>query len=259
MNRSAYVQRTSANRLLLIASIALLLVTTGCGTTRSPDSGTDSPSLSHWFNGGIAGKKLCLVGDSTTSHATALFSELTGTYSMPGQGLYGVGSILNFGENGASLYVFLVDGVTHGITATINEQADLYVISYGINDVRLGATTEDQLVLMLEDMVNRIRAGAPRSDIVLRMPNSFLTTDINGYHFVQPNENAQAYSTILRNAYLRVRNFWPNVVVLDSQELVFGTVSQASSPLMVDQLHPSSNGYVALAKVLVDVIGARRP
>lgn len=240
---------------LFIAS-CLLSSCGSAGNTQSSDSGNvKQAKLSHWFAGGIAGKKLCLVGDSTTSNATALFNELGTTYKNPGEGLYGIGPILNFGENGASLAAFLSDIVGYGISATIAEQADLYVISYGINDVRLGYTSEDQLVALLVDAVDRIRAGAPNADIVLRVPNSLLTTDVDGFGFVQPNSNAQTYSTILHNAYLRLLNRWPNVVVFDAQEVVFGTVSLPASPLMINQLHPSSAGYTALAKALVYVIG----
>lgn len=217
------------------------------------------PRLSRWFANGVVGKKICFVGDSTTSNATMLFKELNDFYTKEGEALYGVRSILNFGENGASLPYFLSDGVAHGLTATIAEQADLYVISYGINDVRLGETTESQLVNRLTSTVNSIRAGVPNADIVLRMPNSLLSADINGYGFVRPNNNAQTYSTLLRNAYKRLENQWDNVVVLDTQDRVFGFVSAPSSINMVDQLHPSSEGYVLLAGLLVDLIGQKQP
>ena len=253
----------------MVLSLAVICLVVACGGGNGSISVVDpavkppesSPStvLSHWFANGLTGKKICLVGDSTTSNATALFSELNDFYVKEGEALYGVNSILNFGENGASLQAFLSDRVAHGITATIAESADLYVLSYGINDVRLGQTTEDQLMGLLKNAVNRIRAGAPNADIVLRMPNSLLSTDVSGYGYVQPNSNAQAYSTLLRNAYLRLENQWDNVVVLDTQDLIFGRDSRPVSFYMADQLHPSPTGYVLLAKVLVDVIGQKQP
>jgi len=213
-----------------------------------------SPALSHWLAGGVAGKTICFVGDSTTSNATALFDQLDGKFSAEDEPLHGVGPLLNFGENGASIYAFLANQVVHGIAATIAAHADLYVISYGINDVRLGNTNEDQLAAMLTDAVNKIRAAVPTADIVLRMPNSLLSQDINGYHYVSPNSSAQAYSTLLREAYLRLADQWPNVVVLDTQQLVFGTESLPTSLFMADQLHPSAVGYIMLADALVGVI-----
>ena len=250
--------RTLAWRARALLILPALCVVAGCPKDDTQAAGgapAPPPALSHWFAGGIAGKTICFVGDSTTSNATALFDELNGKFSASGEPLHDVGAILNFGENGASLYAFMADQVVHGLTATVAERADLYVISYGINDVRLGNTTEDQLVSMLIETVNRVRTDIPSADIVLRMPNSLLSEDVNGYRYVQPNANAQAYSTLLRDVYLRLQNEWPNVVVIDTQQLVFGTQSLPASLFMADQLHPSATGYVLLAQALVDVIG----
>jgi len=246
-------------RLWLLLPVVIFIIGCGGGGATSSEPTVKPPAvLSHWFSNGLAGKKICLVGDSTTSNATALFSELDDFYVKEGEALYGVASILNFGENGASLSSFLSDGVVHGITATVAAQADLYIISYGINDVRLGQTTEDQLASLLMDAVDKIRAGAPNADIVLRMPNSLLSTDMNGYGYVQPNSKAQVYSTLLRNAYLRLESQWNNVIVFDTQDLIFGRESLPASVYMADQLHPSSTGYVLLAKALVSVIGQKK-
>jgi lysophospholipase L1-like esterase len=215
--------------------------------------------LSHWFAGGLNGKKIIFLGDSTTSNATNLFGELKNFYTKEGEGLYGIGIIENYGENGASLRAFLLDQVAHGITAAIAARADLYVISYGINDVRLGSTTEDELVSMLQTTVNRIRFSVPNADIVLRMPNSFLSLDINGNGFVKPVQKAPVYSTILRNAYKRLEYQWSNVALLDTQESLFGRVSPQASPYMWDQIHPSAVGYGEVAKMLVDLIGQKPP
>jgi lysophospholipase L1-like esterase len=239
---------------LLPLTLALTLL--GCMSGRSAMAAAD-PHLSAWFANGLSGKTICLVGDSTTSNAVDLISELNNFYRKEGEGLYGVRTILNYGENGASLSAFLADGVVHGITTTISAQADLYVISYGINDVRLGQTTETQLTNLLIAAVNRIVAGVPKASIVLRMPNSFLSADVGGAGFVQPNSYAPAYSTMLRNAYARLRNRWSNVAVLDTQDAVFGRASTPSSPYMLNQVHPSSAGFVALTGSLVDLIGVR--
>ena len=251
-------------RIILFVLLTCCMANCGAGNHNAdkPANSTPPPTpsaLSHWIDKGVTGKTICFVGDSTTASAAALFQEFNNFYTKEGEGLYGIVPILNYGENGASLSAFLTNIVTHGITATVATQADLYVISYGINDVRLGQTTEDQLVSLLRDAVDRIRTGAPKADIVLRMPNSLLSSDVGGYAYVQPNSSAQAYSTILRNAYLRLENQWSNVVVLDTQDSVFGRDSLPSSTYMADQLHPSATGYVLLAKVLVDVIGPKQP
>lgn len=221
--------------------------------------GSYAASLSNWHKNGLSGKTICFVGDSTTSNASALFKELNGFYRKEGEALFGVGAILNYGENGSSLRAYLSDSVVHGITSTIARQADLYIISYGINDIRLGNTSEDQLVQLLRQAVVRIREGVPHADIVLRMPNSFLSSDLGGRGFVHPNSNAPSYSTMLRNAYKRLEGQWENVVVLDTQDEVFGRASPAISDLMGDQIHPSAVGYSALAKALVDLIGVKQP
>lgn len=239
----------------VLCLLPILSLLAACPRDDGDSQSAPTSTLSHWFAGGISGKTICLVGDSTTSHAVYFVDELSTKYTADGQPLHGVAAILNYGENGASLAAFRADLVVHGLTATIAAHADLYVISYGINDVRLGSTTEDQLVQMLIDTVNQIRSSLPNADVVLRMPNSLLSEDVSGMGFVQPNANAQAYTDILRNSYLRLENQWPNVVVLDTQDLVFGTQALPSSPLMFDQLHPSAMGQVLLARALVDVIG----
>jgi len=239
--------------LLPVAAIVMAMVPVGRAF------GAPDPHLSVWFANGLSGKTICMVGDSTTSNATDLFSELSGFYRKEGEGLFGVRSVFNYGQNGASLSVFLADGVPLGISAAIAAQADLYVISYGINDVRLGQTTEAQLTSLLTTAVNRILAGVPKANIVLRMPNSFLSTDVSGYGFVQPNSMAPAYSTMLRNAYKHLENHWSKVAVLDTQDAIFGRASLSTSVYMANQIHPSSAGYFALAQSLVDLIGVKQP
>ena len=41
--------------------------------TQAPLLSTD---LSNWFNKGLSNKKICFIGDSTTSNAIALFNEI---------------------------------------------------------------------------------------------------------------------------------------------------------------------------------------
>jgi lysophospholipase L1-like esterase len=213
------------------------------------------PQLNNWFDNGIEGKDIVFVGDSTTSHAIAMFSELNNFYVKEGEALYGMGAIRNLGSNGASLWAFLTDNIVYGITFSIFKDADLYILSYGINDVRKGQATEDQLVEMLREAVNRMRTALPHADFILRMPNSLLSTDVKELGYVQPNEYAQVYSEILRSAYLRLEGEWDNVIVFDSQAEIFGITALATSEYMSDQLHPSSAGYQLLAERIVEIIG----
>jgi len=252
---TSILRRVGGDSLLRTLLAALVIASAPSGFAYA----ANDPHLTNWFASGLAGKRICMVGDSTTANASDLFNELNNFYSKEGEGLYNVQSILNYGENGASLAVFLADGVVHGISTTIAAQADLYVISYGINDVRLGQTTEAQLTSLLTSAVNRILAAVPKADIVLRMPNSFLSVDVGGYGFVRPIGNAPAYSTILRDAYMSLQNHWSNVAVLNTQDAVFGRGSPTSSVLMANQIHPSSAGYIALAQSLVDLIGLKPP
>ena len=77
----------------------------------------------------------------------------------------------------------------------------LVVMCWGINDVRTGATSQAQLVALLTQAVNRIRAVLPTTDIVLWGPNTFLADDPTGAGLVTPSGNAQAYSSLLYGAY----------------------------------------------------------
>jgi hypothetical protein len=125
--------------------------------------------------------------------------------------------------------------------------------------------------------VDWCRAILPNADLLLRMPNPMLISNISSHNFVtdgstvNPAGLAQVYSTAIRRIYLSFVGRYPNVDVLDVQAEVFGTRSVASHPLLVDQLHPSSNvssdasllvpvggGYVAIADALARRIGFAR-
>lgn len=223
--------------------------------------GSGADPLGRWRRGGFAGKQVCFLGDSTTSNASALFTDLRGIHAAPGGALSTIttpaSDILNYGENGASLAAFLSNSVTHGITNAIAAQADLYVFCYGINDVRLGATSQATLEARVISAVEQLRAGVPDADILLRVPNSLLTVDTGSNDFVSPEtaEAAQLYTDILRGAYLTMQNRWPNVLVWDAMAEIFGTISQASSIYMTDQLHPNNLGNQVLAAALAKQIG----
>lgn len=232
-----------------------------------------SGALSNWFVSGIAGKKIAWVGDSTTMQLSptanggtaGVNSYYVNTYvAQQGSPLYGTSNVY-FGANGNTLANFVQNTPAgYGVSDVIAAKPDLIVFSYGINDVRQGLTTQAQLVSLLQQAVNAIRAALPKCDIVLRMPNSLLTTDVNGYGYVVPAgpaagqtvaQAAQTYTDILRNAYLSLENYWPNVVVYKSQIVRFPSTSPASSPYMNDQLHPTVAGYSGIFDDIAGIIG----
>jgi len=222
--------------------------------------------LSHWFSSGVAGKKIVWVGDSTTEQMgpealhgwSGVNSYYRDKYISPVDSpLYGTTETW-LGISGNTLANFNNNRPAEaGLSAAIATAGDLYIFSYGINDVRLGSTDQATLTANLETAVSAIRTALPNADIVLRMPNSLLTTDVNSWGWVVPNASAQTYTDILRNAYRSLANKWPNVAFYDSQALLFGEVSLPANVYMLDQLHPNADGYKKVYDQLVDIIGTR--
>jgi lysophospholipase L1-like esterase len=176
-----------------------------------------------------------------------------------GLALYGTTQIW-LGSNGNTLQNFVNDTPTNtGINAAIAASGDLLILSYGINDVRIGGASQTSIVANLKSAVNAIRAALPNSDVILRMPNSLLSTDVNSHNWVVPNSSAQTYTDILRDAYRGLVNEWPNVVVYDSQALLFTEISQPSSIYMTDQLHPNADGYLKVFDQLAEIAGVAAP
>jgi hypothetical protein len=196
-------------------------------------------------------KKLALVGDSTTYLLNVTAQNLnyidTAHRLQPGSALYGV-TVQYFGANGNTLANFLANapagsGILDVIAASPTVDGSGYGIEirYGINDIRLQATGNNAVTLanMLKQAVNQIRAALPKVSIVLRCPNSFLTTDVSGYGYVVPNTWAQGASDALRDAYNSLVYEWDNVVVRSLRTNLFPDVCPVTSGSMADQLHPS--------------------
>lgn len=210
------------------------------------------------------GVAVAIVGDSTstlTINAQAMATELA-FFQAGGEALNGY-TLLDFGNSGASLATWLAGGGTTGHTLAdlIAAAPDLIVFSFGINDVRLGATTEDALYALHAQAMDRLRQALPGAEIVLRMPNSLLSDDPGSTGYVSPLASAQTYTDILRNAYYRLAYQYPNAVLLDTQRAIFGTAAlpAASNPWMQDVLHPSTLGYQYLARALAALIGYKEP
>jgi lysophospholipase L1-like esterase len=313
------------------------------------------PRLMNWFRGGISGKKICIVGDSTsdnTGNAVGMYTELS-NYQAPGDALAGV-TLADFGTNGQTGAAFLSGrgsgtatgtstasavgttttivtasvtgiGVSTNLTAATGTAGnigqtravtaitgtgpftltvspaftsatasadtftfpnknwtsllaaapDLIILSYGINDVRLGATTQTQLTTTITSIVNLLRTDLPNCDIVLRIPNAlsqdnaggtnnFVTT--SGAVIVDQATNAngsvaQDYSDRMYFAYKSLENKWPNVVLLDVQMAISGRTAPLTAVAgnMTDQLHPGPQNYTNIARSLVALAGVPNP
>lgn len=239
-------------------------------------------ALGRWYrklNTDAANAKIVLIGDSTSDYATSsagLTDSLRNFHTLAGQSLYGMTAdsshILAKGYDGFTLLAWLADPAK--LTELSATGADLVIASFGLNDVRLGLCTLAQMQDRLSQLVAAIKSALPGADVLLRMPNTMLTTNVSSFNYVQdsvgtinPTGLAQTYSSLLRSAYLSMIGRWGHVDVIDIQSLVFGTAARASHPLMADQLHPaaigstvgttpSGGGYVEIAKVIAKKIGS---
>lgn len=253
-------------KVLRFAVLTAMLLTTACDGS---DAGGDSAPivnppaqvqpdpLANWFLGTFAGKKLVFWGNSTVSNAVYFFDQLR-SYTASGASLAGLDPalILNYGSNGASLAAMLNGQGAYAISAVIAAQPDLLVIRGPlINDVRLGATSLEQAEQLLASALDQIRAGSPRTAIVLTTENSLLTTDVGSHGYVQPNDAAQRYTDILHTAVLTVGARYPDVRVLDVMSLEYGVLSPSASMLMGDQMHPNEAGQRAEANLIAGLIG----
>ncbi len=212
-----------------------------------------SDALARWRAGRPNGKTICFLGDSTTAVAPNFHERLRTVHCAPGGTLAGA-ETLNYGDDGSTLAAFLSDTREHGINVAIAAQPDLYVLCYGLNDVRREPLTMAQFQDRIAESVERLRFGAPNADILLRTPNPMLSQNASDNVYLQPDESAQTYTDLMRDAYLGLQGRWPNVLVWDAMAEVFGTESLPSHPMMADQLHPSFIGETALADALVQVI-----
>lgn len=206
-------------------------------------------------------KKIVLVGDSTTDFATQaveIYNQLVNRHINSGDLLDGILStdIVNYGVNGNTLSNFVNNAGTKGIASAISENADMYIICYGINDVRTGNTSQQQIENYLKEAVEKILLET-NAFIVLRTPNSFLLDDIGGYNWITPLSNAQLYTDMLWNAYESFRGKYGRVSVLDMQTLIFGRTCTllGNTQYMANSLHPNSLGYKNIADVIAKNIG----
>jgi len=215
--------------------------------------------------GNIGAAKMVFLGDSTSDlsgNASAILGAFTpGTgspYVNTGDMMFGfnISNMPNFGNNGSTLVSWLSTPTgAFGLNNLVTANPDLIIFSYGINDVRTNSVTKDQLKALIITAINNIRAALPDADIILRMPNSFRipTTQLYIQQGAYPSlaAAAQAQTDILYYAYKELENYWPNVEFFNSQDLIFGRVSLATSNLMTDEIHPQ---YPPIIAKLINLI-----
>ena len=241
--------------------------------SQKPDSSEMSKPDHIFSNLGRFQKKLAVtpetvtiafVGDSTSDFTAGAATQIP-TYfqkhTVEGGILEGFDvntNLLDFGSNGNSITNFIANSpVGKGLNDVISATPDLIVLSYGINDVRIGTTNKDQLKAKVVQVIEAIREGSPNSDILLRMPNSFLSVSPNGWisqsSYGSIAEAAQAYSDILYDSHKELENNYDNVVLFNSQELITGRKSLAVNSRMIDELHPKYELIVdEIAKLISD-------
>ena len=222
-----------------------------------------STGLPNWFRNGIVGKKIIWIGDSSIANfQTDLVAQnyFNKTYFIQeGSPLYGTSNVFLGVENN-SITNFMSNWPTgFGIDAVTSSNPDLVVIGFGIDAVRIQATSPTYLELaeQIKSIVVSIRSVLPRCDILLCVPNSLLSTNVGNLNYVVPNSWAQTASDILRLAYAELDYKWPNVATWNSRNKIFSDVIQSTASHMQDQIHPSTEGLIHCIDDIVTIIGQR--
>lgn len=272
---------------LLVAILAVLVFCTiltrrvaGTGAAHRVSPAGTYDAWEHWYQGGFAGKKVVLWGNSTVSHANVFLPALAGHAGKGGEleglrvtpeidnrsgdevnhngPIHALGNIENYGNYGAGLRDML-DGnpaVYYHVDDVIAAHPDLLIIRGPlINDIRMGATSFEQAKQLLSSALDRITRGSPHTAILLVTENSLLSSDQGGYGFVRPNSAAQKYTDIMHDAVMAMKGRYPQVRVYDLMSAEYGIKCLPTSPLMHDQLHPSNEGQRREADLIAHVIG----
>jgi lysophospholipase L1-like esterase len=211
-----------------------------------------------------------LVGDSTTDYRAKGGTVQATILSAPGiESQYNFkncatnGSMLSsFITNGAGLYYTFAQAKALFPATYIYGQKHKAVCCYGINDVRLGATSQSALIALLETWVSGMKSALPDVDLILWGPNALAADDYGGSGYVTATglfagmtiaQAAQAASDILYGAYAAFANDSRIQAVIQKQDVLGRTSRTVAnfSGLMDDQLHPSSRGQFLSANALM--------
>lgn len=230
--------------------------------------------------------RVVFAGDSTTSNASTLFADLGRSGLLTGAAI-----IDNMGSNGFRLTDFInnTNGVTYPLSAVSPRAAGVLVLCYGINDVRAGACTQDQLISMIDAVIYATLNGTvngasytsplgarttftwgatlsanPDCQIILWGPNGFTTDDVGAAGYVTATgafsgmsvaQAAQAGSDILYNGYEAFRGDGRVYSVLQKQDQFGRTcLPSTAAPLMLDQLHLGPRGQTLEGRTLKPVL-----
>jgi lysophospholipase L1-like esterase len=209
---------------------------------------TPASTIKDFYKNSKNGKKIVFVGDSTTDPNTAdLYTHLTNYYLGSGQLLEGA-IYETVALSGSMVKDFIANTGVVKLSDAITKQGDLYIISYGINDITQNRT-DTQIRADLKTAIDSILSQTS-GYILLRTPNTFQNTNGNWLTVPQPQE----FSSRLWEIYQTFYAYNSRVDVIDMQSLVFGRKAVDTHPLMSNQIHPSSTGYWAIVDEIVERI-----
>lgn len=236
----------------------------------------DVRKLAKWFAGGLDGKVAIHVGDSTTWQQDPIsILKMDGSQGLLQDWHVPLRATThwNVGSNGNVFWSFVQSG---GLEEQAARKAALYVICYGLNDMRGAVTpgsgdwgdwrvpygdpsmvvTALKLQSLMRTCVAVIKAENPDACIIFRMPNG-ATVDCN---YMTQGITPQQMMDVLRLAYrgdpaLGVpspETFGDDILVFDTMGMAFPEKAMVSQNMLLqnnagsDGLHPTNNGYTQI-------------
>jgi hypothetical protein len=165
-------------------------------------------------------------------------------------------TVYHCGDNGQSAQGHIVGTGVFPLSYIVSLQADLYVSSFLINDVRLGGTDLATATSRLQTIYDALAAAKAGTCVMMRIPNTLLSTDPGGTGFVSPLTSAQAYSDLMAAAYRSLYSSRPTAYIWDTRKTIWdGDACKTTTPLMGDILHPSGLGQSAAADDFARLVG----